>query len=243
MILNFFKKYWKYILIVLLVLTCFLSIRSCMENQKEIQRQKHNIAVSLDSVRYYKDKNDGLYAEKLSYIATQKELNDLNSALSDSIKLLNRKLLAGVITVITVRDTIKIEKIITIDPDIPTQSFSIPFKDDILSANLGMIYHYNNRFPYLDIKRFDYELNIPMQVYFTKDFSVILKSTGKNNITFSNVESFIDPALTKQLKPKRYGIGFSAGVGVSPYNLVNGKWGVYAFPYIGVSLNYNLINF
>jgi hypothetical protein len=71
---------------------------------------------------------------------------------------------------------------------------------------------------------------------------VILK-TGKNNVRFNDVVSFIDPSITKMKKPKRYGLGFSLGVGASPYNFVNGKWGVYAFPYVGVSLNYNLISF
>jgi len=241
-IFSFVKSYWKEILVIILLLICFLSIRSCNENKREIERQVHNVAVSLDSVRYYKDKNGEMYGEMLSYIATQKELEKLNSELFENVNALKKQILAGVNTLIVIRDTIEVRDTLYINNEVPLQSFLIPIKDDILSANLGLTYNKNNNLPFLEIKRFDYTLELPVEVYFTKDYSVILK-TGKDNVRFSNVASFIDPVFYRPQKPKRYGIGFSGGIGVSPYNLVNGKWGVYAFPYVGLSFNYNLISF
>jgi hypothetical protein len=214
-----------------------------MENKQEIQRQKHNVEASLDSVRYYKDRNGELYGEKLSYIVTQKELEKINEDMSENIKALNKKLLAGVNTIVIIRDTIEITDTLYINQAIPLQSFLVPFRDDILSGNIGLTYEHNNKLPFLRLSRFDYSLELPMEVYFTKDYSVILKVTGRDNVRFSNVTSFIDPVFLKKQKPKRYGIGFSAGIGISPYNLINGKWGVYAFPYVGASFNYNAISF
>jgi hypothetical protein len=242
-IVSFGKKNWKSILLVVLIILCFFSIRSCVGSKIEIKRQKHNIEASLDSVRYYKDKNGELYAEKLSYIATQKEMEKINSELSDNIKALDKKLLAALNAVVVIRDTIPMRDTLYINNEIPLQSFLIPIKDDILSANLGLTYHKNNSLPYLELSRFDYTIQLPVEVYFTKDFSVILKTTGKDNVTFNNVTSFIDPIFYSKPKQKRYGIGFSGGIGISPYNFVNGKWNVYAFPYIGVSINYNAISF
>jgi len=242
-ILNQLKKYWKEVLIIIALLMCFISMRSCNDNKKEVLRQKHNTEAALDSVRYYKDKNGELYGEKLSYIATQKEMEKINEGMGENIKALNRKLLAALNATVIIKDTIKLPgEPIYIDNDIPLQSFSIPFNDDILSAKLDLTYNRKETSSFLELKRFEYNINLPIEVYFTKDYSVILKTSG-NNVSFGNVISFIDPSLTTKVKPKRHSIEFSIGMGASPYNIIDNKWNLHVGPYAGFTFNYNLINF
>lgn len=60
---------------------------------------QHNVEAALDSIRYLKDANGNLYAEKKSFIATISELKELNTEMYENIqslqKKLQKKILAG----------------------------------------------------------------------------------------------------------------------------------------------------
>jgi hypothetical protein len=239
-IIDFLKLYWREILMGILTTSTFISVRSCNDNAKEAARQAHNVQASLDTVRYYKDKNGDLYAEKLSFIASQDELKKINEDLSKNVEALNRKLLAGVNSTVIIHDTIDLTKndnaIILDTLDYP-QTFNLPLKDNVLTGNLWMNYYYKDR--ELSPIFFDYSLSLPIEVYVTKDYSIILQSNS--NVRFNNITSFIDPLLTTKPKVKRWHLGVQSGVGFN-YNLLKPSYSGLGI-YVGFGLTYDLISF
>jgi len=240
MIFNFIKKYWREILLVILILISFISIRSCNDNAREAARQAHNVEASLDSVRYYRDKNGELYAEKMAYIVTQGELEKINKEMYDKIQALDKKLLAALNAVTVVHDTIdlteKTDVLVLDTTDIP-QFFNIPISDKILSANLGISYY--PRLSEIHPLSFDYTFTLPIEVYIGKDYAVRLKSL--DNVKFSDVTAFVDPILTTKVKPKRWSLGLQSGVGFN-YNLLKPSYSGVGI-YVGVGVSYNLFSF
>lgn len=133
--------------LAILLITSFLWNRDV---RNKLRIAQHNVETALDSIRYLKDANGNLYAEKKSFIATISELKELNTEMYENIqslqKKLQKKILAGSDIGVVVVDTIYQDKIIeyTLDslvnipfsdrPSMPTASF----------AYIGTISVYNN---------------------------------------------------------------------------------------------------
>ncbi len=80
-----------------------------------------------------------------------------------------------------------------------------------------------------------------LEVYFTKDYQIIARSKNEN-VTFSKLNSFIDPSITKYRNRKRWGFGIQAGVGFMPgYDLVSKDFVPAVGPYIGVGISYHIL--
>lgn len=172
---------------------------------------EHNVTVALDSIRVLKDANGKFYAEKSSYIATVKELKELNQEMHENIQTLQRKvrsqLISGANIGMKAKDTIIQNNIINYTLD---SLINIHFADQVIDANSFVRIHKDSI--YLD--RFAYQLDIPLEVYFTKDYRVIARSKN-DNITFTKLDSFVDPLVTKYRKPRRWGLGIQAGIGAT----------------------------
>jgi hypothetical protein len=234
---NFIKKFWREELIIILVILCYISFRACSDNKKEAERWSHNTEAALDSVRYYQTKSGEIYAEKLAYIATQKELEDINKELYDEVTSLNKKLLTGTKSKILIKDTIKLPgDTIYIDKTLNYQLFDIPVQDSTILGKMTLELHYKE---FLKPKSFDYTINLPVSVYLTKDYSVLLKS--RNNVIFTDVQSFIDPSITNKpvIDKKRWSFGIQTGLGIQ-YDVVKKDFGVGG--YMGVGVTYQLFS-
>lgn len=84
-------------------------------------------------------------------------------------------------------------------------------------------------------------MDIPLEVYFTKDYQIIARSKNEN-VTFSKLNSFIDPSVTKYRNRKRWGFGIQAGVGFMPgYDLVRKDLVPAVGPYLGVGISYHIL--
>ena len=199
---------------------------------------EQNVTVALDSIRTLKDTNGKLYAEKKSYITTVKELKDLNKEMHENIQSLERKmrrlLISGANIGIKTRDTIIQKNIINYTLD---SLVNIRFSDQVIDANSFVRIQKDS--VYLD--RFAYQLDIPIEVYFTKDHKVIARSKN-DNITFTKLDSFVDPQVTKYRKPRRWGVGIQAGVGAtSIYNFSDNKLSTGVGPYVGLGISYQFL--
>jgi hypothetical protein len=235
-IIEILKKFWKEILIGMLLIFSFFAIRQCNDNKLELKIQKHNALAALDSVRYYYTKNGELYAEKMAFITTQNKLEEYNKELSDNVKELNKKLNIALNTKVIVKDTIKLPgDTIWISNEV-TEWFEskLAIKDSVLDGILS----YQLQKDYLLYKSFDYTIQLPLEIYVTKDDQFIVKSI--NNARFPYISGYIDRAIASMgdvQKPKRWSIGVGAGFG-GQYGILNKKFDV--GPYVGISFGYSI---
>lgn len=113
--------------LAILLITSFLWNRDV---RNKLRIAQHNVEAALDSIRYLKDANGNLYAEKKSFIATISELKELNTEMYENIqslqKKLQKKILAGSDIGVVVVDTIYQDKIIEYTLD---SLVNIPFSD------------------------------------------------------------------------------------------------------------------
>lgn len=199
---------------------------------------QHNVTAVLDSVRVLKDVNGKLYAEKSSYIATVKELKDLNQEMHENIQALQRKvrrlIISGANIGMRAKDTIIQNNVINYTLD---SLVNIRFADQVIDANSFVRIHKDSI--YLD--RFAYRLDVPLEVYFTKDYQLIARSKN-DNITFTKLDSFVDPQVTKYRKPRRWGLGIQAGIGAtSIYDFSDKKLSIGVGPYVGIGISYQFL--
>lgn len=221
--------------LAILLITSFLWNRDV---RNKLRIAQHNVETALDSIRYLKDANGNLYAEKKSFIATISELKELNTEMYENIqslqKKLQKKILAGSDIGVVVVDTIYQDKIIEYTLD---SLVNIPFSDQTINANSLVRIHRDN----IRLQQFTYNLDIPLEVYFTKDYQIIARSKNEN-VTFSKLNSFIDPSITKYRNRKRWGFGIQAGVGFMPgYDLVRKDLVPAVGPYLGVGISYHIL--
>lgn len=202
--------------------------------QRKLRVAEHNVAAALDSIRYLKDANGKLYAEKSSYIATVRELEELNKEMFDNIKSLKKKVSSGANIGVVVRDTIFRDNIIEYSMD---SLVNIPFADETINANSLVRIHRDN----VQLQQFTYEVDIPLEVYFTKDYQVIARSKNEN-VKFNKLDSFIDPVVTKNRKPKRWGLGVQAGIGATAcYDFRKQNFSLGVGPYVGIGISYQFL--
>lgn len=218
-----------------LLITSFLWNRDV---RHKLMIAQHNVEAALDSIRYLKDANGHLYAEKKSFIATISELKNLNNEMYENIQSLQRqvrkKIMTGSDIAVVVRDTIYQDQIIEYTLD---SLVNIPFTDQSINANSLVRIHRDN----IRLQQFTYSMDIPLEVYFTKDYQIIARSKNEH-VTFSKLNSFIDPSITKLRDRKRWGLGIQAGVGFMPgYDLGKKAFAPAVGPYIGVGISYHIL--
>lgn len=225
-------------IITLLALALIVTFVRHRDVRNKLLIAQHNISAAQDSIRYLKDANGKLYAEKKSFIASVAELKELNREMHENIQSLKRetrrKLLAGTDIGMVVRDTIIRDNIVKYTLD---SLVDIRFADEtIRTSNLVRIHRDS-----VYLQQFSYELDIPLEVYFTKDYQVIARSKHKN-ITFNRLNSFIDPSVTKYRARKRWGLGIQAGVGVMPtYDSAGKSLSMKVGPYVGIGVSYQIL--
>jgi hypothetical protein len=249
----------KYLIpaLVLIVILIFLFCRYLYNSSIEKNNLKHNISALNDTIREYTTKNGTLYSEKLAFISTLRDLETLNAELYESIKDLEsvkgnkKQIIAGTITEVQITDTVFVDHIYQLGDciilsDTCIQQFQLPITDSIItidiSATLSQLIHDHKISSSLYVQDFRYNIAIPVEVYFTKDARILIKSKNPN-VSFPNITSFIDPSVISKAKPKRWGIGFQAGVGLGiGYDLISRQIVAPVGTYIGFGISYNLFS-
>lgn len=239
-VIDVVKVHRRYIYIISVIIIIFL-LREC-GNQLHINNLVKNISTYSDSSKHYKDK----YGNVISYNKTLQFDNDkqLKNYLSknDSLSLMLKNF-KKVNTVSIIKEKIYIHDTIPITFETKIPCDFKPFdvvKDSIRSKNKPY-YFRGTIFP--DKFTID-SILIPN----TQNIVIGLKKTGflglrrENQINVLNSNSFIQTtntgAYTIKQKPKRIGIGFSVGYGFG----LNGN-AVRITPFVGASVNYNILNF
>lgn len=224
--------------LALLVVALLFSFAWNIDTRRKLRTARHNIEAAQDSIRYFKAANGSLYAEKKSFISTIKELRDLNKELYDKVedlkKRARRRPISAVDASIVIHDTIYQESSLKYTLG---DLVNIHFADETIDAKSLIRIDADN----LHLKQFTYQIDVPLEVYFTENYEVIARSPN-SNVKFSKLNSFVDPSVLKRRKPKRWGLGLQAGVGATmSYNFKQKdfSWGV--GPYVGVGLSYQIL--
>lgn len=244
--IEFLKKNWKDVLLIILVIiaTSFIMSTSC--TKQRLDNAENNISALTDTLSTYKLKNGELLYEKQGYITEKEQLSTFIGVQEGEIKELEKKLGSAISTIAKLKqevkvDTLKlIDSVYVYDDDEVRNDFS--FSDNWLSLSGTTIYK--------DYK-FSTTLNslsmeVPLKIGTTKDNTWFVK-TENPYVRFSSIEG----ASIEKAKPKRFslsihaGVGLSYGYGISSSvdGIVRSGWFFGPAMHIGAGVSYKLFEF
>lgn len=238
-IYNYIKKNWVLLTIILgaiLVISTLIVDLGCKNN--EIKIAKNNLFAVTDSVRKITTKNGELISEKVSYIATIKELEQYMDISKQEIKELQKALDNKILYISALESSIEINPTevhdtILIEKD-STYEFSFKFQDQWYGLD-G--YSSINR-SLVKTKINELYVNVPLQVGLTDDWEIFVSSSNP----YVNIKN-IDGALLdknvylKQKNPRRLGLGANLGLNVG-YDPIQKH--IYAGPGVGFGVYYRI---
>lgn len=224
--------------LVLVVLALLLCMQCTNQNNKYL---KNNIEALTDSLNVVEMNNGKLRYEKQALILEKDDIqkylklsDEENKALKKQNLTLVNKLNAKIaMDTVVMNDTLYFEKDSTVAVD-----FS--YNDAYTAINgTTRIKNYNAS---TTINKL--EMNTPLVLGMTDDYKVLAYSENPN-LTITSIDA---AAIEKQIKPKRWGLGVYAGVGVgagicygfSSNNTLQLNQGLIFGATVGISLHYDL---
>lgn len=244
--IEFLKKNWKDVLLIILVIlaTSFIMSTSCTKQKLDIA--ENNISALTDTISIYKLKTGELLYEKQGYIAEKEQLSTFIGVQECEIKELEKKLNSAVSTIAKLKqevkvDTIKmIDSVYVYDEDEIINNFS--FSDNWLSLSGTTIYKDCKFSTTLN----NLSMDVPLKIGTTKDNTWFV-TTENPYVCFSSIEG----ASIEKVKPKRFslsiqtGLGLSYGYGMSGSNdgIVRSGWFFGPALHFGVGVSYKLFEF
>jgi len=259
---------WKYLPIATILLLLMISAYQCkrindLKNKQVISNQ--NITALNDSIKYEKTKNGSIQASIASFIATEKELKDLNKNLADQVKeqsgtivSLNESLVklsqdTDVLRKYLVEKESKIEELLKIDDHTYAAPWILTYRYDSLDYDIfeGKTYiGVTNKDP-LELVHANTELTkrttqidlIWGQKVENDKLRVFIQSKypGFTVAQLSGVliDPSSDPFFKDLYKKKHWFSGFSVGIGATGgFNVTSGGYGLV----IGPTLSWNIYN-
>jgi hypothetical protein len=213
------------------ILLIFTSIKSCNNKKRfQIEREisQHNYAALTDSLKKVQDINGNLMYEKKVLISTNEELEYLNQNLSEKISTLSKKNDVKIVTgldgdvivdgKINKEDSLIINDINNLHIDTNLTTY---FNDSLLNATVSYNLLINNNNLKLTHNNINYNVNIPVESYFTSDARIILRSSNQN-VHFSNINAFVDPAVINAMRKKKWVLSINASLGIGAgYDLID----------------------
>lgn len=246
---EFFKKNWKNVLIIILLLLLGIYFISNSYLKNALSKSKEDLDKANKELVISKNKADELYASTQGFIISQKDLKKENRELYDEIKKYkSHPIVINKVTTETKLDTVYLTNNVVKDKNKFTSnwSFNKQFGD---SANVEILGYSSIQLDSLLNVIKDHseltKLSIKSKMYVglnEKDGKLEIYARSTNPlINISSLDGYmIDPqkseVLKKVYKPRKLSIGLQAGYGLS---LGNTK----LVPYIGIGLNYRLIQF
>ena len=234
---NLVIKYRHYLIGTLVILMLIIStVYFAKSYYTQVKINKHNIEALTDTITYYQTKNGKLVAEKNILIGDMSDLKIANEDLYNKVKSMK---VSNPQNVVYIKSTVENEKHDTM--------WTVKIKRDTIYGKPFIDkkeFAFNNKYRELEgqVSLFDTTMTMSInkdKIYLDytlaiKDGKVYIQSDNPyvkyNEIQGLSIDGF------KYKRQKRFGIGPSIGYG---YDFINNKFS----PYIGISLNYNLICF
>ena len=268
------EKIWSFIKSKLFVAAIIISLISlsayqCSRIQELKRRQQisdqNQIALN-DSIRYEKLKNGEFQASITSYIASEKELKELNKSLYDKIKqqsgdifslnnaIIQLRLDSAMLSKYLVEKDKVIQRLLKLDENTYAAPWSLSYRYDSLNYDVftGRTYiQIGNKDP-LELLHADTELISRLtQIDLTwgqkieKDKLRIFIQSSYPGFNVAQMEGVLidpnnSPYIKSLLRKKHWFSGFSVGLGVSGgFNITTGKYGLV----VGPSILWNIYTF
>lgn len=215
------------ILFVVMIVITLISINKCTTKENEYI---DNIKALNDSIELYRSKTNKLVAEKSLFSGEISNLKYLNESLYKELEDLKLKN--------------KVKDIVYVNSEIVNEKHDTTYivKADTISKGFVHDFKFNDEWRELEgkVRYHNDSVNIGIDKDIIKfDYTIAIDKNNKVHITSNNpyikYNEISGWAIPKQ-KTKRWGLGISTGYGFS----IRSKE---LSPYIGVSLNYNLIQF
>lgn len=209
---DFFKKNWKNILIILLVISTLAFIFSTKCARENNEKLQNNLKALTDSVRVLTLKNGSLLYEKQSLILEKNELEKYLGISKKEVKELEKKLDASLALISKMNGQIRIDTLVLTD--------SVYISNDTTTV----YFKYNDDWVAIDglstvIKEWSItkintiEMNTPLTIGLTDDYKVYVNS-GNPYLTITDIDAAVIENSVCNRKPKRWGIGPYIGIGV-----------------------------
>jgi hypothetical protein len=268
------EKIWSFIKSKLFVAAIIISLISlsayqCSRIQELKRRQQisdqNQIALN-DSIRYEKLKNGEFQASITSYIASEKELKELNKSLYDKIKqqsgdifslnnaIIQLRLDSAMLSKYLVEKDKVIQRLLKLDENTYAAPWSLSYRYDSLNYDVftGRTYiQIGNKDP-LELLHADTELISRLtQIDLTwgqkieKDKLRIFIQSSYPGFTVAQMQGVLidpnnNPYIKSLLKKKHWLTGFSLGIGATGgFNITTGKYGLV----VGPSILWNIYTF
>ena len=244
--IEFLKKNWKDMLLIILVILAASFIMSTSCTKQKLDIAENNISALTDTISTYKLKNGDLLYEKQGYIAEKEQLSIFIGVQESEIKELEKKLGSAVSTIAKLKQEVKVDTIKLVDSvyiyeeDEVRNDFS--FSDNWLSLSGTTIYKDYKFSTTLN----NLSMDVPLKIGTTKDNTWFVK-TENPYVSFSSIEG----ASIEKAKPKRFslsihaGVGLSYGYGISSSvdGIVRSGWFFGPAMHIGAGVSYKLFEF
>lgn len=229
-------KFYK-VLIALLLFLSIASIDSCVRNKAELKDANQNLIALNDSVRYVKNKNGALEAQKALLIADNKDLKKLNSDLQDELKSERGKVIyIDKIQTKIVHDTTYIHT------ELVDNKFAFAYDTTYSKGNsrtLAIEGEVNGNDVDCKIVKDEFSVAIVTGIKKENGVAQIFVRSDYPGFNVSSIDGAIlsqdDPIFAQDAKKKHFIIGPQVGIGVSA--------GLKLTPYIGAGLTYKIIAF
>lgn len=244
--IEFLKKNWKDLLLIILVIlaTSFIMSTSCTKQKLDIA--ENNISALTDTLSVYKLKTGELLYEKQGYIAEKEQLSTFIGVQESEIKELEKKLGSAVSTIAKLKQEVKVDTIKLIDSvyvyDENEIRNNFSFSDNWLSLSGTTIYKDSKFSTTLN----NLSMDVPLKIGTTKDNAWFV-TTENPYVSFSSIEG----ASIEKVKQKRFSLSIHAGLGLSygygmsgsPDGIVRSGWFFGPALHIGAGVSYKLFEF
>ena len=255
----FDEKRIKIVLIIAVVALAMLLFRSCNEKnriQREAKREQliyeQNQRALNDTIRKVKNKAGEIESVKSSFLAKMEDLEKLNRELYEESKKEIGNLKSLIKTQVVVQtEPISVSNDLVRYPD--GRTYGLSFENTLADSGMTWKIRGESKFKMTDgiiypgstdITENKMSLRLTLGFKETdKNYEVFAKSLSPN-VEFDKLDGVMlipkknDPILCPPAKKKRFGIGLSAGGGLTSRN-----GNVMLTPYVGFGINYNIIEF
>lgn len=243
--IEFLKKYWKDVLLIILVILTASFIMSTTCTKQKLDIAENNISALTDTISIYKLKNGELLYEKQGYIAEKEQLSTFIGVQEREIKELEKKLGSAISTIAKLKQEVKVDTLKLIDSvyvydNEIRNDFS--FSDNWLLLSGTTIYKDSKFSTILN----NLSMDVPLKIGTTKNNTWFV-TTENPYVSFSSIEG----ASIDKVKPKRFSLGLhisagiSVGYGISGASdgLVRNGWFFGPAANIGIGITYKIIDF
>ena len=231
---NLVIKYRHYLIGTLVILLLIIStVYFAKSYYTQVKINKHNIEALTDTITYYQTKNGKLVAEKNILIGDMSDLKIANEDLYNKVKSMK---VSNPQNVVYIKSTVENEKHDT--------TWTVKIKRDTIYGKPFIDkkdFAFNNKYRELEGQVSLFDTTMTMSINKDKiylDYTLAIKDgkiVGFDDVKYNEIQGLSIDGF-KYKRQKRFGIGPSIGYG---YDFTNNKFS----PYIGISLNYNLICF